>query len=107
MSWIKFGDLSLWHLLLGIYGCENIARDQEWFIKWEDDGKCYKLERCLNNARSFIQCSVRDLRENWFCLCIPEGKGLMRGCKLLAEKLRMEWVSRRGLWKKSQKRKDN
>ena len=27
-SWIKFGDSSLWHVLLGLEDCENIARNQ-------------------------------------------------------------------------------
>ena len=85
-SWIKFGDSSLRHLLLGLEDCENI---QGWFTKWEEAGRSYKLERCSNNVRSFIQCTVRGLGAKWFFLCFPEGKGLMKGCKLFSEKLRM------------------
>ena len=53
-SWIKFGDSSLRHLLLHLEDCENIARSQDWFMKWEEDGRRYKLKRSSNNAGSFI-----------------------------------------------------
>ena len=81
--WIKFGDSSLRHLLLGLEDCENIARNQEWFTKWEETGRSYKLERRSNNAGSFIRCTVRDVGAKWLCLCFPEGKGLLKGWKLL------------------------
>ena len=54
--WIKFGDLSFRHLLLGIEDCKKISCDQVWFTRWEEEGRIYKLERCLNNAGSFIRC---------------------------------------------------
>ena len=82
-SWIKFGDSSLLHLLLGLEDCENIAHNQEWFTKWEETGRSYKLERRSNNAGSFIRCTVRDVGAKWLCLCFPEGKGLLKGWKLL------------------------
>ena len=87
-SWIKFGDSSLRHLLLSLEDCENIACNQEWFTKWEETGRSYKLERRMNNAGSFIRCTGRDMGAKWFCLCFPEGKGLLKGWKLLSKKLR-------------------
>ena len=89
MSWIKFGDSNLRHLLLGFEDCENIAHNQDWFTKWEEVGRWYKLERRSNIAGSFIRCKVRDLGAKWLCLCFSEGKGLLKGWKLLSEKLRM------------------
>ena len=85
-SWIKFGDSSLRHLLLGLEDCKNIAHNQDRFTKWEA-GRRYKLERRSNNVGSFIRCTVRDLGTKWFCLCFPKGKGLMKGWKLLSKKL--------------------
>ena len=59
-SWVKFGDRSLRHLLVGLGDYEKISRKKEWFKRWEEDGRFYKLERCSNNAGSFIRCSIRD-----------------------------------------------
>ena len=36
----------------------------------------------------FLSCSVRDAGWKRFGICIPKGKGLVRGWKLMAEKLR-------------------
>ena len=92
-SWVKFGDRSLRHLLVGLGDCEKISCKQEWFMRWEEDGRFYKLERCSNNASSFIRCSVRDLGAKWFCLCLPEEKGFLRGWPMMTEKLRKLGVS--------------
>ena len=87
-SWVRFGDSSLQRLLLGIEDCEMISRNQEWFAKWEEEGRSYKIERRSNKAGDFLLCSVRDLGRKSFGICIPEGKGLVRGWKIMAEKLR-------------------
>ena len=58
--WLKFGDSSLQHLLLGMEDCEKISRNQDWFAKWGEEGRRYKLERCSNIAGTFIRCSVWD-----------------------------------------------
>ena len=87
-SWVRFGDSSLQHLLLGIEDCDKISRNQDWFAKWEEERRCYKLERCSNNAGTFLRCSVCDAGWKRFGICISEGKGLVRGWKLMAEKLR-------------------
>ena len=86
-SWIKFGDLRFRHLLLGIEDCEKISRNLDWFTRWEEDGRLYKLERCLNNVGSFILCSVGDSCAKWFCLCLLEGKGFLKSWSLMIEKL--------------------
>ena len=46
------------------------------------------MEKGLNQAGSFIRCSVRDLVGKSYNLMFPEGKGVARGWRILAEKLR-------------------
>ena len=87
-SWVRFGESSLQRLLLGIEDCDMISRNQDWFANWEEEGRCYKLERRSNNAGNFLYCSVRDAGWKRFGICIPEGRGLVRGWKIMAEKLR-------------------
>ena len=87
-SWVRFGESSLQRLLLGIEDCDMISRNQEWFANWEEEGRSYKLERRSNKAGNFLYCSVRDAGWKRFDICIPEGKGLVRGWKIMAEKLR-------------------
>ena len=65
-----------------------ISRKQEWFANWEEGGRSYKLERRSNMAGNFLYCSVRDAGWKRFGICIPEGRGLVRGWKIMAEKLR-------------------
>ena len=65
-----------------------ISRKQEWFAYWEEGGRSYKLERRTNKAGNFLYCSVRDAGRKRFGICIPEGKGLVRRWKIMAEKLR-------------------
>ena len=84
-SWVRFGESSLQRLLLGIEDC--ISRNQDWFANWEEEGRRYKLERRSNNAGNFLYCSVRDAGWKRFGICIPEGKGLAKGWKIMAEKL--------------------
>ena len=65
-----------------------ISRKQEWFANWEEGGRSYKLERRSNKAGNYLYCSVRDAGWKRFVICIPEGKGLVKGWKMMAEKLR-------------------
>ena len=65
-----------------------ISCKQEWFANWEEGGRSYKLERRSNKAGNFLYCSVRDAGWKRFGICIPEGRGLVRGWKIMAEKLR-------------------
>ena len=88
ISWVRFGESSLQRLLLGIEDCDMISRKQEWFANWEKEGRSYKLERRSNKAGNFLYCSVRDAGWKRFNICILEGKGLVRGWKIMVEKLR-------------------
>ena len=65
-----------------------ISRKQEWFANWEEGGRSYRLERRSNKAGNYLYCSVRDAGWKRFGICIPEGRGLVRGWKIMAEKLR-------------------
>ena len=87
-SWVRFRESSLQRLLLGIEDCDMISRKQEWFATWEEGGRSYKLERCSNKAGNYLYCSVRDAGWKRFGICISEGRGLVRGWKIMAEKLR-------------------
>ena len=64
-----------------------------------------KLERRSNKTGDFLLCSVRDLGRKSFGICIPEGKGLVRGWKIMAEKLRSLGVGTKRL--ERQKTKDD
>ena len=86
-SWVRFGESSLQRLLLGIEDCDMISRNQEWFANWEEEGRSYKLERRSNKAGNYLYYSVCDARWKRFGICILEGKGLVRGWKIMAEKL--------------------
>ena len=65
-----------------------ISRKQEWFANLEEGGRSYRLERRSNKAGNYLYCSVRDAGWKRFGICIPEGRGLVRGWKITAEKLR-------------------
>ena len=105
-SWVRFGESSLQRLLLGIEDCDMISRNQDWFANWEEEGRCYKLERRSNNVGNFLYCSVRDAGWKMFGICIPEGKGLVRGWKIMAEKLRSLGVGPKILVRQKNVRKE-
>ena len=54
---------------------------------WEDGGRRFKLESRANEAGRFLLCSVVDPESKRYCLVFPEGKGILGGWVLLAEKL--------------------
>ena len=86
-SWIRFWDVSLSRLLVGIETCCRGRDDRGWSLAWEE-GRKYRLERRSNEVGRFLLCSVRDLEAKRFCLIFPEGKGLSGGWNILVEKLR-------------------
>ena len=96
-SWVRFEESSLQRLLLGIEDCDMISCSQEWFANWEEEGRSYKLKRRSNKAGNFLYCSVRDAGWKRFGICIPEGKGWVRGWKIMAEKLRSLGVGPKSL----------
>ncbi|RVW80659.1 hypothetical protein CK203_044359 [Vitis vinifera] len=87
-SWIKFGAKSLSSLLEGV---EEWCRDESSsrsLRAWEEGGRKYRLECRSNIAGRYLLCSVRDSEAKRFCLVFPEGKGLVGGWFMLAQKLR-------------------
>ncbi|RVW86554.1 hypothetical protein CK203_045694 [Vitis vinifera] len=55
---------------------------------WEEEGRKFKLERRVNGAGRYVLCSVVDVETKGFCLVFRQGKGLLEGWAILAEKLR-------------------
>ena len=53
---------------------------------WEDEGRKFRLEKRTNGVGRFVLCSILDLESKRFCLVFPEGKGLLGGWAILAEK---------------------
>ena len=87
-SWIKFGEKSLSSLLEGVEDwCREESSSRRLRV-WEKGGRKYRLECHSNGAGRYLLCSVRDLEAKRFCLVFPEGKGLVGGWFLLAQKLR-------------------
>ena len=85
--WIRFGSLSLCCLLEGVEACCRGEFAKRFVKSWEDGGRKFKLERPANEADRFLLCSVVDSEVKKYCLVFPEGKGILGGWALLAEKL--------------------
>ena len=94
-SWIRFGSISLCCLLEGLEACCRGVLILGHVKSWEDGGRRYKLEIRENKAGRYILCSVVDLESKRFCLVFPEGKSVLGGWVLLAEKLRFLGVGSR------------
>ena len=87
-SWIKFGEKSLSYLLEGVEDWCRGESSSRCLKVWEERGRKFRLECHSNEAGRFLLCSMRDLEAKRFCLVFPEGKGLVGGWFLLAQKLR-------------------
>ncbi|RVW84524.1 hypothetical protein CK203_041270 [Vitis vinifera] len=87
-SWVRFGSFSLCCLLEKVEACCRGVIVQGLVKRWEDGGRRFKLESRANEAGRYLLCSVVDLESKRYCLVFPEGKGIMGGWVLLAEKLR-------------------
>ena len=87
-SWIKFGGLSLCCLMEGVEVCCKGEFAKRFVKSWEDGGRKFRLECHANEAGKFILCSVVDSEAKKYCLVFPEGKGILGGWAMLAEKLR-------------------
>ena len=94
-SWIRFGSLSLCCLLEGVEACCKGEFAQRFVKSWEDGSRKSKLEHRANEACKFLLCSMVDSKAKKYCLVFPEGKGILGGWVLLAEKLRSIGVSTR------------
>ena len=75
-SWIRFGELSLRNLLEGIEECCREEKEGRFVKVLEDEGRKFRLDRCVSRAGRFVLCSVVDLESKRFCLVFPEGKGV-------------------------------
>ncbi|RVX18713.1 putative ribonuclease H protein [Vitis vinifera] len=92
-SWMKFGVKSFSFLLEGVEDwCRGESSSRRLKVL-EEGGRKYRLECRSNKAGRYLLCSVRDLEAKRFCLVFPEGKGLVRGWFLLAQKLRALGIS--------------
>ena len=87
-SWIRFGGRSLSHLLMGLEAYVKAPSVPVWGNVWEEEGRRYIMEKGSNQVGGFIRCSVRDLGGKSYNLMFPEGKGVVGGWRILAEKLR-------------------
>ena len=87
-SWIQFGDLSLRNLLEGFEECCKEKKEGRIVKVWKEERRKFRLDRCVNGAGRCILCSVVDLETKRFCLVFLEGKGLLGGWAIFAEKLR-------------------
>ena len=86
-SWIKFGEKSFSSLLEGVEDwCRGESSSRRLRV-WEKGGRKYRLECRSKDAGGYLLCSVRDLETKRFCLVFPEGKGLVGGWFMLAQKL--------------------
>ena len=87
-SWIKFGEKSFSSLLEGVEDwCREESSSRRLRV-WEEGGRKYRLECRSNVASRYLLCSVRDVEAKRFCLVFQEGKGLVGGWFMLAQKLR-------------------
>ena len=91
--WIRFGSISLSCLLEGVEDCCRGEFAQRLIKSWEDGGRKFTLECQANEADRFLLCTVVDSEGKKFCLVFLEGKGILGGWTLLAEKLRSLGVS--------------
>ncbi|RVW88494.1 hypothetical protein CK203_043831 [Vitis vinifera] len=82
-----FGSISLCCLLEGVKACCKGEFAKRYLKNWEDGGRKFKLECRENEADRFLLCSVVDLEANKYCLAFSEGKDILGGWTLLAEKL--------------------
>ncbi|RVW35891.1 hypothetical protein CK203_084605 [Vitis vinifera] len=80
--------LSLCCLMEGVEACCKGEFAKRFVKSWEDGGRKFRLECHANEAGKFILCSVVDSEAKKYCLVFPEGKGILGGWAMLAEKLR-------------------
>ena len=70
------------------------AKDGEPFRKgWMEGGRHFLLELYNNRAGHFLLCTVFSVEEKRFSLVFLEGRGLLRGWKILSNKLRSLGIS--------------
>ena len=86
-SWIRFRVTSLRKCLEGLEECCREERKGRLVKVWEEEGRKFRVERRENGVGRYILCSVVDVETKRFCLVVPEGKSLLGGWAIFAEKL--------------------
>ena len=92
-SWIRFGGKGLSLLLEEVGSCCELKERFHFRKFWSEGDRNYSLELYSNRAGRFLFCVVRDAENKRFFLTFPEGRGLVRGWKILVSKLRSLGVS--------------
>ena len=88
-SWIRFRIEGMNKLLLGVEECCRVfvpARRRPF--EWRENGRYFRLESKENSAGRFLLCSVTDAEGKRHRLVFLEGRGILNGWTLLAEKIR-------------------
>ena len=87
-SWIRFGIEGMNKLLLGVEECCRVFVPARRPFEWRENGRYFRLESKENSAERFLLCSVIDAEGKRHRLIFPEGRGILNGWTLLAEKIR-------------------
>ena len=88
VSWIRFGVEGMTKLLSGVDECCRACDPARRPFEWRENGRVFRLESKENIARRFLLCSVIDGEGKRHRLVFPEGRGLLNGWTMLAEKIR-------------------
>ena len=87
-SWIWFGVEGMEKLLWGVEEACRVFDPASSTLAWRENGRSFKLESKLNKAGRFLLCSVTDGEGKKHWLVFPEGRGVINGWCILAEKIR-------------------
>ena len=87
VSWIRFGEEGLFNLLKNVEECRNASSPVSRSLAWRENGRFFRLECKENKDGRFILCSAKDVDGKKHKLFFPEGRGVLNGWALLAEKL--------------------
>ena len=88
VSWIRFGVEGMEKLLRGVEECCRTFDPASRTLAWWENGRYFRLESKVNKAGRFLLCSVTDGEGKKHWLMFSEGRGIIKGWCLLAEKIR-------------------
>ena len=88
VSWIRFGGEGLRTLVKSIEIYCNEGVHIKRTFEWRENGRFYKMESHRNDAGNYMSCLVTDGEGKRHKIFIPEGRGLIKGWVVLADKLR-------------------
>ena len=86
-SWIRFGELSSFHLLDGVELCSQGDGGKPLSKGWLEGERVYRVECRCNDAGKFILCSMCSTEAKGFVLVFLEGKDCSGGWGIVARKL--------------------